>query len=197
MAAQRLGLGVLHAQRLDDDDAAVFGFGRERMPQRQRADLLRQADGVAAVVRTERAAAAAEQIDARRAVTGGAGALLAVHFLAGAVDIRPVLDRMGAAAALGELPHHTAMNEIGARLEAENGVGHSDRTGLLAVKRGDLELHVTHPSSVSWLPAWPPQPSPLWAWALALSLWAQPPAAQALAVLAALALPLSARAHLL
>ena len=45
--------------------------------------------------RTERTAAAAEQIDAGGAVTGAAGALLPVHLLAGAADLGAVLDRRG------------------------------------------------------------------------------------------------------
>src|ERR1700680_3383697 len=40
LAAQRLGLRFLHAQRLDDDDAVVPGLGRERVPERERAHLL-------------------------------------------------------------------------------------------------------------------------------------------------------------
>src|SRR5208282_4508491 len=81
LAAQRLGLGLRQAQRLDDDDAVILGLGRERVLERQRPDLLRQADGMAARLRAERAAAAAEQIDAGGAVAGGAGALLPVHLL--------------------------------------------------------------------------------------------------------------------
>ena len=143
LAAQRLGLGVLHVQRLDDNDAVILGLGRERMLERQRADLFRQADLVAAGLRAERAAAAAEQVDPRRAVTRRAGALLPVHLLAGAVDVGAVLHLVRAGLALGQLPHHAAMNEVGARLEPEDGVGHRDRTGFLAVERRDLQFHVT------------------------------------------------------
>ena len=160
MPAQRLGLGFLHGERLDDDDAAVFCLRRQRVPQRERPDLLRQADLVAARMRAERAAAAAEQVDARRAVTGGAGALLPVHLLAGAVDVGPVLHFMRAGAALGQLPDDAAVDQIGARFEAENGVGQCDRAAFLAVEGGDLQLHVTFPFSVpavswrarAWLP---------------------------------------------
>ncbi len=111
------------------------------MAQRQRADLLRQADFVAASMRTERTAAAAEQIDARRTVAGRTGALLPVHLLAGAVHVGAILHLMGAAPTLGELPHHAAMNEISARLEPEYGVGQRDRAGFLAVEGGDFEFH--------------------------------------------------------
>src|ERR1700679_193814 len=96
-------------------------------------------------MRAKRTAAATKQIDARRAVTRGAGTLLAVHFLAGAVDVGPVLYFMGPAAALRQLPHHTAVDEVGARLRTENGMGQGDRAGLLAVERGDFQFHVTRP----------------------------------------------------
>src|SRR5262249_21678236 len=151
MAAQRLGLGFLHAERLDHQNAAVLGLGGERMLERERAHLLRQANGVTAGVRAEGAAAAAEQIDARGAMARRAGAFLPVHFLAGARDLRPVFDLVGAALTLRQLPHHAAMNDVGARLESENGVRQRDRASLLAVERGDLNFHITRPSSASWL----------------------------------------------
>src|SRR5262249_8435823 len=150
MAPQRLGLGFLPGKRLDPQNAAVFGFGGQRVLERQRAHFLRQADGVTACVRSERTAAAAEQIDARRAVTRRAGALLAVHLFSGARDLRPVLDLMGAALAFRQLPDDAAMNNVGARLESENGVGQRYRASLLAVERGDLNFHITRPSSASW-----------------------------------------------
>src|SRR5262249_54811922 len=119
--------------------------------ERERAHLLRQPNRVTAGVRAEGSAAAAEQIDACGAVTRGAGALLPVHFLAGARDIRPVLDLMRATLAFRELPDDAAMNDIGARLEPENGVRQRDRASLLAVERGDLNFHIPPPSSASWL----------------------------------------------
>ena len=123
MAAQRLGLGLFYAERLDHQNTAVLGLGRERMFKRERAYLLRQADRVTARVRTERAPAAAEQIDARGAMASRAGALLTVQFLAGARDFGPVLDLVGAALAFRQLPNDAAVNNVGARLQAENGVG--------------------------------------------------------------------------
>ena len=101
----------------------------ERVLERERAHLLRQAVLVAAHQRTERTAAAAEQVGAGRAVTGAAGALLRVHLLAGAVDLGAVLDLVGAGAALGELPAHAALQQVGARLETENRVRKLDRAG--------------------------------------------------------------------
>jgi len=53
MAAQRLSFRFLHAQSLDDQDAAILGLGRKRVPERERAHFLRQADGMAAGVRAE------------------------------------------------------------------------------------------------------------------------------------------------
>src|SRR5438128_625923 len=83
--------------------AAILRLRRERMAQRKRAHFLRQVDRVIARMRTERAAAAAEQVRARRTVAGTAGALLRMHLLAGAPDVRAVLHRVCAGAAFGEL----------------------------------------------------------------------------------------------
>src|SRR5690348_17275028 len=117
MAAQRLGLGFLHGKRLDHQNAAVLGFGRQCMLERERTYLLRQPDGMTARVRSKRAPAAAEQIDSRGAVARRAGALLAIHFLAGARDLRPVFDLMRATLAFRQLPDHAAMDDVGPRFE--------------------------------------------------------------------------------
>src|SRR5690606_32904031 len=47
-----------------------------------------------------------------------------------------------------ELPAHTALDDVLARLEAEDCVGKLERTGLAAVKRGDCYLHGPHAPSV-------------------------------------------------
>src|SRR5471032_331208 len=104
------------------------------MAQRQRANLLRQRECVAAHHRTERAAAAAELRHAGRAVTRTAGALLLVHLLAGAPDIGAPLRLVGAGLALGELPVDAALDDVLARLETENGVRQLHRAGVLALK---------------------------------------------------------------
>src|SRR5262249_27244006 len=95
--------------------------------------------------RAESAAAAAEQVDPLRSVPRAAGTLLTVHFLAGAIDLGAVLDRVSAGAALGELPDDAALDEVAARLETEDCVRHGDRAGRLAVEGGDFQFHVTHP----------------------------------------------------
>src|SRR5262245_53000422 len=115
------------------------------MLERERAHLFGKVDRVAARRGPERAAAAAEEIDPRGAVACGACTLLSVHLLAGAVDLAAVLDVVGAALTLGELPAHTAMQDVRPRLEAEDRVRQFDRTRRLAVERHDLEFHVTHP----------------------------------------------------
>src|SRR5437868_12409365 len=117
------------------------------MPERKRADFLRQLDGMTAHDRTESTTAAAELRNACRTVTSTAGALLLVHFLAGAVDLRTALGFMRAALTLGELPIHATLNEILARLQAENRVGQFDRTRFLTFERDDLEFHHSLPCS--------------------------------------------------
>src|SRR5262249_17781217 len=124
------------------------------MLERKRTHLLGQSDFVAARGRAERPAAAAEEVDPRRAVARAAGALLPIHFLAGAMDLGAVLDRVSPGAALGELPNNAALNEVGARLEAEDRVRHGDRAGRLAIEGGDFQFHVTRP------PAPAPRPAP-------------------------------------
>src|ERR1700735_2552680 len=49
------------------------------------------------------------------ALAGAAGALLLVHLLAGTPDLGAPLHLMSAGAALGELPHDAALDEILAR----------------------------------------------------------------------------------
>src|SRR5829696_902680 len=71
---------------------------------------------------------------------------------------------MRAGAALGQLPAHHALQNVGARLEAENSVGQRDGSRFLAVERGHGDFHVTHlpvgPELV--LPErLPPEPHPL------------------------------------
>src|SRR6516162_8880811 len=124
---QCAGLAILHGCLLEHDDAAVLGLGGQCMLERERAHLLGKINRVAARRGPERAAAAAEQIDPRGAVAGGAGALLPVHFLAGAVDLAAVLDVVGAALTLGELPAHAAMQDVRPRLEAEDRVRQFDQ----------------------------------------------------------------------
>src|SRR5437588_1144870 len=111
------------------------------MAQRERAHLLRQVDRMIARMRTERAAAAAEQVRAHRAMTGAAGALLRDALLAGPVDIRAVLHRMRAGTAPGKLPDDAALDQVVARLEAKNVLVERDRSGVRAVEGRDLEVH--------------------------------------------------------
>src|SRR6266852_3751888 len=111
---------------------------------------------MAAHHRTEGTPATAEQVDALRAVAGRSRPLLAIDFLAGAIDFGAVLDLVRAGSPLGQLPDDVALNEIRTRLEAEDRIGQLDRAGGLAVERGDLHFHVTRPPA---RPAWPRRPS--------------------------------------
>src|SRR5262245_7779362 len=81
-------------------------------------------------------------------MAGGTGALLPIHLLAGAVDLGAVLDVVRAGLALGQLPHHAALQDVGTRLETEDVVGHRDVAGRLAFKGRDLQLHLTRPPSL-------------------------------------------------
>ena len=131
-ARSSLGLGVLGGDRVEHHDAAILRLGGQRVPQRERAHFLGQIDGVAARSRAERAPAAAEQVDARRAVTGATGALLLVHFLAGTADLGAVLDVVRAALAFGKLPDDATLDEVLSRRQPENCVRQRDRAGAFA-----------------------------------------------------------------
>src|SRR5271154_4790779 len=101
---QGLGLGVFNVGAFPDHQAAGPDLGRQRVLERQRPHLLRQVMRVAARDRTHGPSAAAELWHPGRAVTGAAGALLLVHLLAGAVDVRAPQRLMRAALAPGALP---------------------------------------------------------------------------------------------
>src|SRR6202020_1540238 len=141
MRDQRLGLGGFERGLVDNDEAAVFGLGRERMAKRERADLLGQTGRMRTHHGTEGTATAAELRHAGRAVTGATGALLLVHLLAGAPDLGAALGLVGAGLTLVELPLHAALNDVLARLEAEDAVGKLDRTGRFALKRCYFQFH--------------------------------------------------------
>src|SRR4029077_17490599 len=66
---------------------------------------------------------------------------LLVHLLAGAPDLGAALGLVGAGLALVELPLHAALDDVLARLEAEDAVGELDRTGRLALKRCYFQFH--------------------------------------------------------
>ncbi len=93
------------------------------MLERERTHLLRQVDGMAAHDRTEGATTAAELRHAGGTVTSTTGALLLVHLLAGAPDLGAALGLVRAGLTLGELPVNAALNQILARLEAEDRIG--------------------------------------------------------------------------
>ena len=96
--------------------------------------------------RPEGHAAAAEQVDPARAVTGAAGALLLVELGAGAGDLGARLDLVRAGAALGQLPEHDTVEDVGAHLDAEHGVGELERAQLLGREISDLDLHGLRPA---------------------------------------------------
>src|SRR6478736_1087749 len=145
MTDQRLGLGFLDLRIVDHDQPAVLGLRRQRMLERQRAHLLRQAGLVRANNRAERTATAAELRHAGRAVTGATGALLLVHLLAGAPDFGAAFCLVRSGLALVELPLHATLNDVGTGLETENRVRELDRSGLLAFKGCDFQFHLTRP----------------------------------------------------
>ena len=142
LRGQRLGLGVLRGQLVDHDDAAVLGLGRQRVLERERAHLLRQIDGVAAHDRTESTAAAAELRDARASRDGRRRCPSARTSSCRCARFRrAVLGLVRAALALGELPVDAALQDVAARLEAENLIRQISLAGFLAVEGDDFQFH--------------------------------------------------------
>ena len=119
------------------------------LPKKVRALALRHAlsskakdEGVAADDRAVGLGAADELGRPARTVTGAARALLLVHLLRGAGDLVAHLDLVRAGAALGQLPGHHALQDVGADLfDAEDLVGQLDRAALPAVQFDDVEFH--------------------------------------------------------
>src|SRR6185437_15058484 len=111
------------------------------------ADLLLQAEFVAAHHRAEDDGAAAELRRAQAALAGAAGALLPPRLLGGALDVADALGLVGAGAALGELPVHHARQDVLADRHAEDLVGELDVADALVVEVLDGELHDWPPSA--------------------------------------------------
>src|SRR6185312_8025793 len=89
-----------------------------------------------------------EERSRARAVTGAAAALLRAVLLLGAVHLGAGQDLVVAAAALGELPNHDALDQVGARLEPEDRVVELDLAGRLVVEIEDFGLHAQTPSAL-------------------------------------------------
>src|SRR5260370_28432711 len=94
---------------------------------------------------TEGRATPWELRQAGRTVTSTAGALLLVHLLAGTPHIGATLRLVRAGLTLGELPVDAALDDILARLQAENLVGKLDRASLFTFKGRDFQVHLTRP----------------------------------------------------
>jgi hypothetical protein len=97
---------------------------------------------------TVRLAAADEDRCAAIAVAGGSAALLAAPLLAGAVDVAALAGRARRGAAVGELPRHDPVKDVGARLDAEDLVVELDVAALAGVEVLDLDLHLSLPCFV-------------------------------------------------
>ena len=94
----------------------------QRHLQAEHADLLVEAGAEDAGARAVGLAAADEDRGAAIAVTGGTAALLLAELLAGAVDFAALAGGTRRAAAVDELPGDDAVEDVGARLDAEHGV---------------------------------------------------------------------------
>src|SRR4051795_9010640 len=137
----RLGLGLADVEILDDDQPAVLRLGGQRHPEAERTNLLVQRRVEVADPGAVRLAAADEDRSAAIAVTGGAAALLLAVLLAGAGDVAALAGSAGGAAALLELPGDDAVEDVGARLDAEHLIVELDVAARLGVEGLNFDLH--------------------------------------------------------
>src|ERR1700735_1890619 len=97
--------------------------------------------------RTHGLGAAHEQGRGTRAMASLTGALLLINFLLGAIDLGAGEHLVLARTALGQLPHHHALDQVGAGLKSEDGVVEFDVAGGLVVEMEDLGFHISPHSS--------------------------------------------------
>ena len=146
VALQRLRLGVLQLQAVEDDEA-ILRLAAERHLQAKRADLLVERLLELALARAVRLPAADEDRGGAGTMASHAAALLLAELLAGAIDVGTLLRRTGRAARVLALPRHHAVQDVGTRLDAEDGIVEFHVAGSLAVEFLDLHLHGDQPSS--------------------------------------------------
>src|SRR6266404_4231070 len=96
---------------------------------------------MAAHDRTESLAAAPELRRRLVAMTGLTGALLGVHLLGSRLDLGATLGLVRTLLAARQLPHHAAVQNVGADGDAEHRIGEIDLTGAGAFDGFDLEFH--------------------------------------------------------
>src|SRR3989344_4222003 len=141
LAGERLGLVILELERVENDDLAALRLVAERHLEAKRANLLVQRVTEGAGPGTVRLAAADEDRCLAIAVTGGTAALLATELLAGAGDVAAFAGGASRTTALFELPRNDAVQDVGARIDAEDVVVEVDIGAGLAVDGLNLDLH--------------------------------------------------------
>src|SRR5437868_11429384 len=114
------------------------------MPQSQCPDLLRQTGLMAARARAEGLTAADKDAGAARAVASAARALLIAKLLTGAIHFAACLGLVRSRLALVELPLDDPMNNIGARIKAEDVIGKIDTAGILSFDGLNIGFHDAH-----------------------------------------------------
>src|SRR5690606_36102980 len=137
---QVAGLGVRDREVADDDDVALGCAQAQRRAHRTRAGLLVDRELVAARARSVDLTAAAEDVDATRAVPGAAGALLLEHLRVGPVDLPALLDFGRTGAGFGALPTNDLPQEMLLDLGREHLVGDVDLVDAVAFQVEYFEL---------------------------------------------------------
>src|SRR5262245_19280925 len=111
------------------------------MPQRERAHLLWQLDGMAARLGSEHLAPTAPLRHRFVTMPGAAGPLLLVHLFARNRHFGAILDMMGTGHALQKLVAHHAVDQVRARLQPEDGIIEFNLAGARRIKGRDCGFH--------------------------------------------------------
>src|SRR6185369_13534353 len=135
------GLAFLDVQAVEHGEGPCLRLRGQRHLEAQRADLLVQRGIEVTNARSVSLAAADENRCAAIAVTGGTAALLATELLAGARNLGPLAGGAGCAATLFELPGDDTVQNVGARLDTEYGIGEFHVARLLSVEGLYGNLH--------------------------------------------------------
>src|SRR5690606_9512419 len=138
---QNLGLAVGNLQVLQNDQLAFGLLGGQGHLQTQGADLLVQRELEITRARTVGLAALAELRGRLVAVASRAGTLLAVHLLRRQLHVAAFLRGAGRGAALGQLPGHNAVKDVGANFASENVLNQIDLADGSRIEVFNIDLH--------------------------------------------------------
>lgn len=141
MRDQSLGLAFRHVEIVENDQRTVLGLRRQGHLQAERTNLLVEVVAEGAGTSTVRLTTTDEHGRLAIAVTSRTAAFLATELLAGAGNVRTLAGSARRGAALFELPKDDAVQDVGAGLDAEDGIVQFHVTSGLRVEGLYIDLH--------------------------------------------------------